>query len=64
MIRSIIAVLFFITGGFLLSFFFIGYPRAGAYYINSHKQERKTIRPGGYHYYGSHIGSRGFRGGK
>ncbi len=63
MIRSIIIILGLLGGGALLSSFNIGYSTAGENYISKHREQRKSIRPGGY-YYGSTYHGGGFRGGK
>ena len=61
MIRSIIIAAIFMGGGFFLSKFLIGYPRAGKDYISKQRETRKSLRHGSGLYI---IGGRGFRGGK
>ena len=63
MIRSLIIAVLLLSGSFLLSKFFVGYPRAGTYYIKEHREMRKSVRHGSAVYYGR-IGGGGFRGGK
>jgi|WetSurMetagenome_2_1015567.scaffolds.fasta_scaffold1216704_2 hypothetical protein len=64
MIRSVLVVLLLGGGVFAMSQWFVGYPHAGMRYIAGQKEERRSIRPGSHYYYGSHYGTRGFRGGK
>jgi len=62
MIRTAIITLVIFSGGFLMSNFYVGYPRAGKYYIAKHREKRKSLRTGS-SYYGAYYGSRSFRGG-
>jgi hypothetical protein len=63
MLRTILVVVILLGGVFALSSYFIGYDRAGNYYIGQQKKKRKSIRVGS-PYYNRHYGSRGFRAGK
>ena len=62
MIKSIAMALVLLSGGFALSHFYVGYPRAGKYYISKHREQRKSLRMGS-GYYGTRMGSGSFRGG-
>lgn len=62
MIRSVLILALLLGGVFALSSLFVGYDRAGNYYIGQQKKKRKSIRVGSPYY--RHYGSRGFRAGK
>ncbi len=54
-------------GAAALSSFFVGYDRAGSYYLQQVKEKRKSVRTGSAYYRAGYRGgsmSRGMRGGK
>ncbi len=61
MAKYIAIALILLGGGFAMSHFLVGYPRAGNDYISKHREMRKSIRHGSGFIAG---GPRGFRGGK
>ena len=63
MIRSIVIVILVVCGAFALTYNFIGYDKAGRYYLGKQKSVRKSVRVGTPYFYGR-PGGRGFRGGK
>jgi len=63
MIRSLIVLIILLLGSAALSYFYVGYSRAGVQYISKHREMRKSIRGGSVYHYGGY-GQKGFRGGK
>lgn len=50
--RAIVVVVLMLGGLYWLSSQFIGYNRAGNYYIGKQRKERKSVRVGSAGYYG------------
>ena len=64
MLKSIIVSLLIFGGVFSLSYYLVGYDKAGNYYIGKQRKKRKSLRVGSPYYHGYYGGSRGLRGGK
>ncbi|TAL35133.1 MAG: hypothetical protein EPN93_11125 [Spirochaetes bacterium] len=67
MIRSLIVGLVLLGGGFALSNYLVGYDRAGTYYMQRMREQRKSLRVGSTYYPGMRTGgpvSGGMRSGK
>jgi hypothetical protein len=64
MLRSIIITLLLVSGAFMLTSKFVGYPGAGKEYFKKAAAERKSLRAGSGYYLPYHGGSGSFRSGK
>jgi len=64
MIRSIIITVLLISGSFMLTSRYIGYPGAGKEYFKKVSNERKSLRAGSGYYMPYRGGSGSFRSGK
>mgnify|MGYP001036217353 CR=1 FL=1 len=67
MIRTLVVALVLLGGGYALSHYMVGYDRAGTYYLQKMREQRKSLRVGSAYHPAMRTGgplSGGMRAGK